>query len=158
MSKSFSFSHDTHVRPVSSNITYGHFRALYSFNDSPEPKQKQLSLFAFSRSFMNATGSPPMVQVLPLRRLLAIFPLCARFLLRLDDDVNGPLSAAFLLLRIYDFLLAHLLLRRGSDWPQTLHRNRLCSTGWTVPLKFVLAAVFWAGLLCCSIKTKRSLL
>lgn len=92
-----------------------------------------------------------------LRRFLAFFFLCAHFLLRLDDDVNRPLSTSFLLLGILGelaLILIHLLLCWGPDGPQTLGRGHLSSCCWTVSLQLVSSAALWAGLLHCTMETK----
>lgn len=81
-----------------------------------------------------------------VRRFLTVVPLWARVLLRLDDDVDGPLSTSLLLLGIcgeFVLVLIHLLFCWGADGPQTLSRGQLVSS-----------AALWADLLCCTMETK----
>lgn len=87
---------------------------------------------------------------------LAIFSLCVIFLLRLDDDVDRPLSTTFLLLGIFGelaLILTHLLLGWGADGPQTLGGVHLRSCYWSATLQLVSCA-FWADPLDYSMETK----
>lgn len=85
------------------------------------------------------------------RQLLAFSTLCAHFLPRLDDDVNGPLSTSSWLLPL---ILTHLLLRWGPYGPQTLGGGHLCGRRCAVSLQLVSGAAFWAVLLRCATETK----
>lgn len=91
-----------------------------------------------------------------LSEFLAVLPLRARVLLRLDEDVNGPLSSSFLLLISWALalVLTHLLLCWSPDGPEPLSRGHFGSCCWTISLQLVNTAALWTVLLFCAIGTK----
>lgn len=85
---------------------YSHFTDLIAPRHT-EPEQQFPNVMSAARLPLYDRGQT-------LRRLLAVFSLRAHSLLRLDDDVNGPLPTSFLLLGIRGHLpliLTRLLLR-----------------------------------------------
>lgn len=91
-----------------------------------------------------------------LRWFLAVFSLRAHFLLRFDNDVNGPYATSLL----YGFrgelaiALTHLLLCWRPNGPQALGRCRLCSWFGDVSLQLVVGVRLWADPLCGNMETK----